>query len=126
MEKGQYNAVLTGAAFLDSQTAFPAYWADAVKPARDMGAPAAALSVLPPQQRAQLSTASWWMNIPCPSPDECPSVVPHLPHCPAVDSVFNGEDLLMNFVLANASGSAAVEFIRPTVRRPMVCMARAA
>lgn len=38
---------------------------------------------------------------------------------PAVDRVFNGEDLLMNFVLANASLAAgsrdAVEFTRPTV-----------
>ncbi|GAB4815338.1 hypothetical protein N2152v2_002384 [Parachlorella kessleri] len=52
--RGLYNAVLTGAAFLDSWTAFPAYWADAVAPARA-----------------------------------------------TVDEVFNGEDLLMNFVLAN-------------------------
>lgn len=42
VERGQYNAVLTGAAFLDTWTALPAYWADAVKPARDTGARGAA------------------------------------------------------------------------------------
>lgn len=79
IERGKYNAVLTGAAFLDTWTALPAYWAPAVAPARQ-----------------------------------------------AVDRVFNGEDLLMNFVLANASagapggaaGNDAIEFMRPTVRRP--------
>jgi hypothetical protein len=37
-----------------------------------------------------------------------------------VDALFNGEDILMNFVLANASAaagrSAAVHFVRPTRR----------
>lgn len=73
IERSMYNAVLTGAAFLDTWTALPAYWADAVAPARA-----------------------------------------------EVDRVFNGEDLLMNFVLANASLAAgsrdAVEFTRPTRR----------
>lgn len=32
--QGKYNAILTGAAFLDSRTAFSLYWADAVAPAR--------------------------------------------------------------------------------------------
>ncbi|KAL4451195.1 hypothetical protein ABPG77_009267 [Micractinium sp. CCAP 211/92] len=77
IERGKYNAVLTGAAFLDTWTALPAYWSPAVAPARA-----------------------------------------------AVDRVFNGEDLLMNFVLANASVGApggaaqhpAIEFMRPTRR----------
>ena len=73
LEKGQYNAVLTGAAFLDHSSAFSAYWADAVAPARK-----------------------------------------------AVDDVFNGEDMLMNFVVSNASGASsekqAVQFIRPSRR----------
>lgn len=76
IERGKYNAVLTGAAFLDTWTAFPAYWASGVAPARE-----------------------------------------------TVDRVFNGEDLLMNFVLANASAGGAggaarrdaIEFMRPTV-----------
>lgn len=71
MENDQYNAVLTGAAFLDASKAFSAYWDDAVAPARA-----------------------------------------------AVDAVFNGEDMLMNFVLSNASGpgNQAVQFIRPSRR----------
>ncbi|RMZ54734.1 hypothetical protein APUTEX25_003112 [Auxenochlorella protothecoides] len=80
IEAGAYNVILTGAAFLDSATAFPAYWADAVAPARA-----------------------------------------------TVDRLFNGEDVLMNFVLANrtaalqrgASNAAPVRyisFLRPKVR----------
>lgn len=42
IEAGAYNVILTGAAFLDSATAFPAYWADAVAPARATGAPSGA------------------------------------------------------------------------------------
>lgn len=38
VERGGYNAILTGAAFIDTWTAFPAYWADPVKPGRDQGA----------------------------------------------------------------------------------------
>jgi hypothetical protein len=38
IERSRYNAVLTGAAFLDTQTALPAYWADEVAPARATGA----------------------------------------------------------------------------------------
>ncbi|KAL6767949.1 hypothetical protein ACKKBF_B37215 [Auxenochlorella protothecoides x Auxenochlorella symbiontica] len=72
IEAGAYNVILTGAAFLDSATAFPAYWADAVAPARA-----------------------------------------------TVDRLFNGEDVLMNFVLANrtaalqrgASNAAPVRYI---------------
>jgi hypothetical protein len=37
IERGLYNSVLTGAAFMDTETAFPAYWAPAVGPARDTG-----------------------------------------------------------------------------------------
>lgn len=37
IERGVYNAVLTGAAFLDTWTAFPAYWEEAVRPARETG-----------------------------------------------------------------------------------------
>ena len=48
---------------------------------------------------------------PPPTPAACPA---------AVDELFNGEDILMNFVLANASAAAgrsqAVHFVRPTVR----------
>jgi hypothetical protein len=58
MEKGRYNVVLTGAAFLDAAAAFPLYWSPAVAPARQV-----------------------------------------------VDELFNGEDLLMNFVLSNATNS---------------------
>lgn len=58
VQQHQYNAILTGAAFLDATTAFPLYWADSVAPARSV-----------------------------------------------VDDVFNGEDLLMNFVLANKTAS---------------------
>ncbi len=50
---------MTGAAFLDSRTAFPLYWADAVAPARQL-----------------------------------------------VDELVNCDDLLMNFVVANASRGA--------------------
>eukprot|EP00887_Chlorella_sp_A99_P007508 scaffold2.g7508.t1 len=53
VDRGGYNAVLTGAAFIDTWTAFPAYWADPVATSRA-----------------------------------------------EVDRVFNGEDLLMNFALA--------------------------
>lgn len=38
IERGEYNTVLTGAAFLDTWTAFPAYWAEAVRPVRETGA----------------------------------------------------------------------------------------
>ena len=37
VERERYNAVLTGAAFLDADTALPAYWAPAVAPARATG-----------------------------------------------------------------------------------------
>ncbi len=71
IERGMYNAVLTGAAFMDASYAFDAYWAPEVAPAREF-----------------------------------------------VDQVFNGEDLLMNFVLANRTGPGefAAEFVRPTRR----------
>lgn len=79
-----YNSVLTGAAFLDATTAFPAYWAEAVAPARAV-----------------------------------------------VDEVFNGEDLLMNFVLASqraAQGHTTppVRFHQPRVSQGMggsLCLA---
>ena len=38
MDRAQYNAILTGAAFLDTETALPAYWMPAVAPARATGA----------------------------------------------------------------------------------------
>ncbi|GAB4815340.1 hypothetical protein N2152v2_002386 [Parachlorella kessleri] len=56
VRQGQYNALLTGAAFLDSRTAFALYWAEKVAPARQL-----------------------------------------------VDELVNCDDLLMNWVIANAS-----------------------
>ena len=72
MQRGRYNAVLTGAAFLDAHTALPAYWADQYAAARA-----------------------------------------------AVDEVFNGEDLLMNYVLASRAPPESpppVKFYQPKVR----------
>eukprot|EP00887_Chlorella_sp_A99_P000276 scaffold13.g276.t1 len=60
LEKREYNAVLAGAAFVDSRTAFPLYWAPAAEPARRL-----------------------------------------------VDEVFNCDDLLLSFVLANATRAEA-------------------
>lgn len=54
VETGKYNAILTGAAFIDASLMFPAYWSDSMTAARAV-----------------------------------------------VDREFNGEDLLMNFVVAN-------------------------
>ena len=34
--RGEYNVALTGAAFVDADTLFPAYWAPAVAPARHL------------------------------------------------------------------------------------------
>lgn len=62
------------------------------------------LSTLPPESACHCS----------------PTPAPALLSPAAVDALFNGEDILMNFVLANASQaagrSAAVQFVRPTVR----------
>ena len=72
VQRGRYNAVLTGAAFLDAHTALPAYWADQYAAARA-----------------------------------------------AVDEVFNGEDLLMNYVLASRAPPESpppVKFYQPKVR----------
>lgn len=54
VETGKYNAILTGATFIDASNMFPAYWSDSMTAARAV-----------------------------------------------VDREFNGEDLLMNFVVAN-------------------------
>ncbi|KAH6838275.1 glycosyltransferase family protein 47 [Perilla frutescens var. hirtella] len=61
-----YNVILTGAAFLDSHTAFERYWS----------------------KEAAIGRA-------------------------LVDSYFNCEDVLMNYLYANASSSASVEYVRP-------------
>ncbi|CAA6672799.1 unnamed protein product [Spirodela intermedia] len=65
--KNGYNAILTGAAFMDSEAAFRRYWSEAAAEGRKI-----------------------------------------------VEESFNCEDVLMNFLYANASGSArTVEYIHP-------------
>ena len=131
IERAMYNAVLTGAAFIDTWTAFPAYWADAVRPARETGTPCARCSVAVAGNLQHSALALLHPRCPLhpsvPSHAPLPPLLPHMYRrlgAHAVDRVFNGEDLLMNFVLANASAAAAaagdaysaVEFMRPTVR----------
>ena len=125
MAHEQYNVVLTGAAFMDSW-AWPAYWTDAVKPARDTGAPSAVRQSNPWAAMAVRLQRSWlYVSLTSfPALFAAPCLpLPHRPliSCSAtVDALFNGEDILMNFVLANASAAAgrsqAVHFVRPTVR----------
>ena len=72
IEKSWYNLILTGAAFIDSRTAFARYWADSIAQARTF-----------------------------------------------VDHVQNCDDLLMNFVVANATKGRrypTVAFVRPSRR----------
>ena len=109
--RGAYNAVLTGAAFIDTETAFPLYWADAVAPSRAVGGC---------RRRRCCRTGAvgarqqlhWLAGQPLAADDTAAA-----PSRPAVDTVFNGEDLLMNFVLANRSQASAIEFLPPTVSR---------
>lgn len=61
-----YNMILTGAAFMDSDTAFSKYWSKESEPGRAM-----------------------------------------------VDKLFNCEDILMNFILANGTSDRAVEYVHP-------------
>ncbi|PIA43445.1 hypothetical protein AQUCO_01900086v1, partial [Aquilegia coerulea] len=61
-----YNMVLTGAAFIDSRTAFERYWSEEAKPGREL-----------------------------------------------VDKYFNCEDVLLNYLYANASSSRTVEYVQP-------------
>jgi hypothetical protein len=61
-----YNMILTGAAFMDSETAFAKYWSQDVQKARAV-----------------------------------------------VDELFNCEDILMNFILANQTSERAVEYVHP-------------
>ncbi|EXB58473.1 hypothetical protein L484_005207 [Morus notabilis] len=62
-----YNMILTGAAFIDSKTAFQRYWSEEARQGREV-----------------------------------------------VDKYFNCEDVLMNFLYANASSSRRVDYVRPT------------
>lgn len=61
-----YNMILTGAAFIDTQTAFDRYWSEEAKQGREV-----------------------------------------------VEKYFNCEDVLMNYLYANASSSRTVEYVRP-------------
>ena len=36
MRRGEYNVALTGAAFIDADVLFPAYWSPSVAPARSL------------------------------------------------------------------------------------------
>lgn len=81
----------------------------------------AAASPVPLRTPCSVAGAPQQACQPCTHTSACP-VPPTLPPLPPpVDRLLNGEDLLMNFVLANASVAAgpgappAVEFIRPTV-----------
>ncbi|KAL4422923.1 hypothetical protein ABPG75_009120 [Micractinium tetrahymenae] len=65
-EKGAYNTILAGAAFMDAHTFFPLYFADATAPARAL-----------------------------------------------VDEVFNCDDLLLNFVVANWTAHSEAELSAP-------------
>ncbi|KAH7428867.1 hypothetical protein KP509_09G020700 [Ceratopteris richardii] len=61
-----YNMILTGAAFIDSQTAFPMYWSEKAEEGRAL-----------------------------------------------VDKLFNCEDILLNYIIANSTTSRTVEYIHP-------------
>ncbi|KAL6005903.1 Glucosamine inositolphosphorylceramide transferase 1 [Asimina triloba] len=65
-KRKSYNAILTGAAFMDSEYAFKRYWSKEAREGRSI-----------------------------------------------VDQYFNCEDVLMNFLFANASVSRTVEYVRP-------------
>ncbi|XP_058073903.1 glucosamine inositolphosphorylceramide transferase 1-like [Magnolia sinica] len=65
-KRKSYNAILTGAAFMDSEFAFKRYWSEEAREGRAI-----------------------------------------------VDHYFNCEDVLMNFLFANASSSRTVEYIHP-------------
>ena len=108
--RGAYNAVLTGAAFIDTETAFPLYWADAVAPSRAVGGCC----------RRCCCWSGWrepaaWLGSSPAAPAAPAAANPCVAPLAAVDTVFNGEDLLMNFVLANRSQGSAIEFLPPTV-----------
>ena len=81
VEGGWYNLILSGAAFIDSRKAFPAYWAENLAPARDLvnrvhncddllmnfvvangtrGRKHATVSYLRPLRRIDLS---WWSGV---------------------------------------------------------------
>eukprot|EP00250_Pteridium_aquilinum_P002465 c12685_g2_i1 orf=769-3075(+) len=62
----EYNMILTGAAFVDSETAFPKYWSREAEQGRAL-----------------------------------------------VDELFNCEDILLNFILANSTKTRTVEYIHP-------------